>query len=61
MAVISQAFWTIAAEGLGSQVQKVGAQQEQEQKQGESHSFLPWQPKTPQIQRCLVGALHALT
>lgn len=38
-----------------------GAQQQQEQKQGESHSFLPWQPKTPQIQRCLVDALRALT
>lgn len=31
-----QAFWTIAAESPGSQVQKVGAQEEQEQNQGES-------------------------
>ena len=46
MAVTSQAFWTIAAEGPGSQIQKVGAQQEQEQNQGESHSFLTWQLKT---------------
>lgn len=46
MALTSQAFWTIAAEGPGSQVQRVGAQQEQEQKQGEGHSFLPWQLRT---------------
>lgn len=46
MALTSQAFWTIAAEVPGSQVQKVGAQQEQEQKQGESHGFLPWQLRT---------------
>lgn len=57
MALTSQAFWTIAAEGPGSQVQKVGAQQEQEQKQ---FSALAAQ-NCPQIQRCLAGALHALT
>lgn len=45
MALTSQAFQTIAAEGLSSQVRKVEAQQEQEQNQGES-IFLSWQLKT---------------
>lgn len=49
MALTSQAFWTIAAEGPGFQVQKVGAQQEQEQNWGESQFSALAAQNCPQI------------
>lgn len=47
MAVTSQAFWTIAVEGLGSQVQKVEHNNNRNKNRVRVTVFCPGSPKLP--------------